>query len=74
MRPRQFSRGNLGAALDRADARLDSFNEAAAIQPRKPATTTACGTTPCCFNEAAAIQPRKLHLTVEPAEWWQQLQ
>ncbi len=58
MRPRQLSRGN-----DRLFACFppdrQSFNEAAAIKPRKWRNRCTSRRPERCFNEAAAIKPRK---------------
>ena len=40
-----------------------SFNEAAALLPRKTTPAISTGRGSCCFNEAAALLPRKTPTT-----------
>src|SRR5690606_16913988 len=59
MRPQQFSCGNeiIGSIIS---SFISRFNEAAAIQLRKPRAAPSFGCGGGGFNEAAAIQLRKL--------------
>ena len=58
MRPRPCDRGSLIKRRFRVGI-LPSFNEAAALRPRKSGAGSRGGPTRPCFNEAAALRPRK---------------